>query len=59
MWLSLTQEKRYLVMYWFRHLLLRECFQRFLRTRKNQRRLFKLAKAKAESDTTEYAIEDF
>lgn len=46
-WLSLTQRHRFSIMYHFRHLLTRECYYRFLSKRKNQRRLWRLAKAYA------------
>lgn len=44
-WLSLTQRQRFMTMGNFRHLLQRECFNRFLSKLRNVRRLWKLAKA--------------
>lgn len=49
-WLSLTQDHLYRVMYWLRHALQRQCFQPYIRKRRNQRRLFKWAKAAAQHD---------
>lgn len=44
-WLTLKQESRYVVMYYFRNALTRQCFQKYLSTLKNVRRLWKWAKA--------------
>ena len=54
-WLRWHQSYRYLVMYWFRYCLTRECFQLYYNKRRNQRRLWRWAKARADQDLCDIA----